>query len=721
MLYRYSRLLLPVAIAIIKTAPALCAPQPPASFTIRGELAPFGKPVMLHLSYMSNGKRVQDSVKNTDGHFTFKGTVSEPATAVLSYQQPDKNGNVNPHDYNSWVSRDFYVEPANIRISSTGTLKTASIQGGPTETESQVWKSMTQMLDAQQGLLRTRLYFNRSNYDSAIALKKSINNISLERERLLLQFIKKYPSSVISWEQVKGRSYGIEPETLEPEFRSLSPKFRNSKEGKEILERLNIAKLIHIGSTAPDFTQKDIQGNPVSLSSFRGKYVLIDFWASWCGICRLENPNVLKAYNAFKDKGFDVLGISIDDSTQKDKWIEAVKHDNMPWQQLSDLKGRTNEAAVLYGIRGIPQNVLIDPRGIVIAKNLRDKDLMEKLEEIFGHMYVMGNIAGLKDTMAVFYYYKGDNYRRDTVAIKNGVFSWNADITEPQMVMGVCKPSGRNIVRLYAENRPIHINGNADAMDKLTITGSALQDEANAFNHSIRDITAKQDSIYALFIKGSKEQQSVLLAPLHELAKQRRAKIRQYITEHPASALSLNMINEMSGDEYGEVNALYNTLTEKSRQSAMGKRIAAIMEVTKRKAMGTPLLNFSQADSSGKMISLTDFKGKYVLVDFWASWCGPCRAENPNVLKAYNAYKDKGFTVVGISLDDNSAKWKKAILDDHMPWTELSDLKGWKNEMAVYYGIQAIPDNFLVDPQGKIIAKGLRGEELHKTLASLLN
>src|SRR6185312_5922417 len=133
-------------------------------------------------------------------------------------------------------------------------------------------------------------------------------------------------------------------------------------------------------------------------------------------------------------------------------------------------------------------------------------------------------------------------------------------------------------------------------------------------------------------------------------------------------------------------------------------------------AIGAQMMNFSQADTTGKPVQFADFKGKYVLVDFWASWCGPCRAENPNVLKAYNKYKDKGFTVVGISLDEKGDKWKKAIRDDHMPWDELSDLKGWKNDVSEYFGIQGIPSNLLVDPSGKIVARDLRGEALDQKL-----
>ena len=131
-------------------------------------------------------------------------------------------------------------------------------------------------------------------------------------------------------------------------------------------------------------------------------------------------------------------------------------------------------------------------------------------------------------------------------------------------------------------------------------------------------------------------------------------------------------------------------------------------------------MEFSQADPEGKQVSLSSFRGKYVLVDFWASWCRPCREENPNVVKAFNKYKEKNFTVFDVSLDQSRAPWLKAIRTDNLDWTQVSDLKGWNNEAAGKYNIQSIPQNFLIDPQGKVIAKNLRGPELHSRLEELL-
>jgi peroxiredoxin len=130
--------------------------------------------------------------------------------------------------------------------------------------------------------------------------------------------------------------------------------------------------------------------------------------------------------------------------------------------------------------------------------------------------------------------------------------------------------------------------------------------------------------------------------------------------------------------------------------------------------------DFTLPDPNGKMISLKSFRGKYVLVDFWASWCGPCRQENPTVVAAFNRFKDKNFTVLGVSLDDNKAKWLKAIQDDKLTWTHVSDLKQWESIVVPMYQIQGIPFNVLVDPNGKVIASELRGEDLEKTLSSVL-
>jgi peroxiredoxin len=146
---------------------------------------------------------------------------------------------------------------------------------------------------------------------------------------------------------------------------------------------LSLLEKTAVGAIAPEFTLNDTLGNPVSLSSYKGKFVLVDFWASWCGPCRAENPNVVKSYAKFHNKGFDILGVSLDDERSKQNWLNAIRHDGLTWQQVSDLKGWNNEVAKLYVIKAIPQNVLLDPSGKIIAKNLRADALEKKLTELF--------------------------------------------------------------------------------------------------------------------------------------------------------------------------------------------------------------------------------------------------------------------------------------------------------------------------------------------------
>jgi peroxiredoxin len=336
------------------------------------------------------------------------------------------------------------------------------------------------------------------------------------------------------------------------------------------------------------------------------------------------------------------------------------------------------------------------------------------------NLELSGQIKDLGNATVKISYSKDGVFKTDSVKASNDIFTWKADSFDPQ-IMSIT--INQNDYSFFAQPGHISFTGVRGSMQTYKITGSQMQEDAIAFSDYIKDISDQEAPLRSGYRKASAVEKVTIDKKLNDFEIQKEIKVKQFISDHSKSYYCIYMITRrtMGGTDYKEVKALYNLLDETAKQTDAGKKLADKLEVLKKSMVGTQMIDFKQNDVNGKPVNLKSFRGKYVLVDFWASWCGPCRAENPNILKAYNAYNDKGFTVIGISLDNNAANWKKAISDDKMPWTQLSDLKGWKNEVSAYYGIQSIPSNMLIDPSGKIVARDIRGAMLENTLKRLLN
>jgi len=208
------------------------------------------------------------------------------------------------------------------------------------------------------------------------------NELDKEMKKQLQDFARANNKTVVSPYLVIRNSWQFELPDLEELLAAMDTSLNGSQYVLALKKRIEILKRVEIGQMAPDFTLNDTTGAPVALSSLKGRVLLVDFWASWCSPCRAENPNVVKAYQAYHKKGFDVLGCSFDQN--REKWLKALRNDKLTWTHVSDLKGWGNAAGKLYGINSIPANVLLDKDQKIIGRNLRGADLMKKLEEIFG-------------------------------------------------------------------------------------------------------------------------------------------------------------------------------------------------------------------------------------------------------------------------------------------------------------------------------------------------
>lgn len=375
-----------IAASLLMSLPTLLSAQA-GKFTIEGRVGNYSSPAKAFLAYYgADGKPTQDSVVLQNGRFSFSGSVEYPKEAWVIINPDGGTSDMVSWDWRSFIM--FYLEPGKLKINCTDSIIAhATVKGGPVNKDNEYLRKLSYNAQKKQNESYDDYYNAPKEKQRTRALQDTLSkrlDISFaERKKILKKFVMEHPNSFRSLYALQAYSGGSpNPADIEPMFKALAPFIRESKPGKEYLARIEKAKVVKVGVKAPEFKQTDTAGNTVALRDFRGKYVLIDFWASWCKPCRAENPNVVKAYQQYKDKNFTILGVALEKSTDRDKWLEAIRQDNLTWTQVSDLKYWQNEAAQLYVISSIPQNFLIDPSGKIIAHDLRGEALTEKLKEL---------------------------------------------------------------------------------------------------------------------------------------------------------------------------------------------------------------------------------------------------------------------------------------------------------------------------------------------------
>ena len=337
---------------------------------------------------------------------------------------------------------------------------------------------------------------------------------------------------------------------------------------------------------------------------------------------------------------------------------------------------------------------------------------------------VTGKIKGLTNGSSATVKNVFNGLSLATATISDGAFVLKGNVNEGMLLQLSFSAAPQINIELFIGNENVAIEGDLAAPDQIKLTGSIVHQTYEKFRQQFVPMKDKLNAIVPL-IQAETAQTPKRDSLINLFNSYKQVLLNEtvgFINANPTSVISSFALYAVGPLFAGpqELESKFNALQPAAQKGYFSELIVKSLNDAKVGQVGSMATEFTQNDQNGKPIKLSSFRGKYVLIDFWASWCRPCRQENPNVVAAYNKYKAKNFTVLGVSLDQDKNNWIQAIAADKLTWTHVSDLKYWSNEVAQLYHIQSIPANLLIDPTGRIIGKDLRGEELLQKLASIL-
>lgn len=447
-----------------------------------------------------------------------------------------------------------------------------------------------------------------------------------------------------------------------------------------------------VGKQVVKITGKSVEGKTADLSKIirKNKYTLIDFWASWCSECRDNTPKLAAIYNAYKDKGFGIYTVSLDDNAKE--WKQAVKEDNITWDNVCDFKKWESAPVKDYMITAIPDNVLVDENGIIVARNLTTNQIRQKLGEFLDYQgyTINGSIKGINEGIVkldiLLENGKKESY---TTRIKNSRFVFSGTVDKICMGM-ITLPMKDGVLSFFMGNDNITINGDKKNLANVSIKGSKVQ---NDFADIAASCNRNKNPMQAL---------------------------SDYVRIHPNSIYSPFIIS----------NYLYPYMSEEDRTTAVNALDGQAKTMYQYHLLKTQIDGEQAAkdEQSGKTkdFTLKDLNkddinlysilphNEYTLVIFWASWDNISRNRNLDYVRLYNNYKGKNkFNVVAVSLDDSFTAWENAVKTDGMnKFYNLSDLRRWSSSVVRLYNLKSIPANVLLDKQGNILGENLSVNEI---------
>ncbi|MDR1847300.1 MAG: redoxin domain-containing protein [Bacteroidales bacterium] len=613
-----------------------------------------GGSATLRLYFKDGNERLDSTVIDEKGQFSFRGEVKEPIPALLTI-----NGKRNYRIYIENATYSLMIDPSSLAKSKFKGSKLTD-----------KW------------------------YELTSAKENEDYNVHLER---LEKWVLNNPDDIFSPDLIASYlSYQWDYNELNRTLNTLQRNARETYFYIHLQKRVEALKRVEIGQKAPDFALNNPKGQRITLyDCLRGKkYLLIDFWASWCKPCRMENPNVVATYERYNSFGFGILGVSLD----KDKaaWEKAISDDHLVWEQVSDLKFWQSEVAQLYMINSIPSNVLLDEKGIIIARNLRGEELMNKLAELTAEQgyHIEGTIEGVKEGIVKMeLLLEGGQKKVVTTDVNHGKFIFNG-VVDKVCMANIVLPSKNGEFSFFLENSKINIQGDKTKLEHIKINGSKSND---AFSQIANRCNADKNPMQCLMNEVLTNPTSVY-APL-------------IISSYLAPYLNIADLQALVAKLDGEAKTMYqykllqdHIINEKSTET-----------------IGEKAPDFSLANVKGNDIRLSDFvKGKrYVILDFWASDVSVCAVEAKTLATAYRNYKSKGLDIISVSLDANREAWLKGINEQARKWENVSDLNRWNTAVVKLYKLDSLPQNVIIDSEGMIVARNVRGNELLNLLQQL--
>ncbi|SMC57982.1 TlpA disulfide reductase family protein [Pedobacter nyackensis] len=612
-------------------------------FMIKGRVEGLPAKTKAYLVYQLGSKMIQDSCKVSNGVFQFAGIVPEAMEASLLLGRAGKQPDAEPMDCQS-----VYLENGIIQVQGKDSLIRSTVKG-------------TQL--------------NADNQERTALMKRYSGASQAIQKEAMVGFVRKHPNSRVSLEWMN--LVGYRDSVVMANYLLLSDALRNTEMGKELSHGAKTVLSIRPGQIAPDFTLLDPEGRPVKLSDFRGKYVLLDFWASWCKPCRAVQPELKALNEALKATGkFAILAVSLDKN--KEAWLKAIAEDQVPWLQVADLNGQGNRAAQLYDVTILPSSFLIGPDGTIQPAKVKEKLFREKLLPV--------------DHLA--------NGGVDEVSLSD-------------LNMQV-------ILTALAKEKSLNEDITADYNQLNQILETDIGERALGKELDLLDLEKDGAAIYQLL-----NTKGVLYN------KQKQNMKQKFIAEHPDSYVSLYTLAELeymySADSYA---VAYQQLTNRLKNTSIAAFIKGKIDKLKITATGTNAKDFTRKNQYGKSISLSDYRGKLVLLDFWGSWCVPCRQTHPHLKELYDKYKSKGLEIVAVAnekskdLEKSKQAWHAAIKKDDINWVHvLNDEGSGGADIVSAYGITSYPTKLLLDQKGRILMRVSSGlnEEMDQLIEKLLN